>query len=70
MKFGVLDRQTLFDLCHESFKGRLYGGGEPQEPERFAAAVLVFPSDEPPPHCWFDAKYRRALKWRGLRLPG
>jgi len=54
----VLDTDALFDPCKAALTGRLHAGEELQEPETFAKANLLFPSDEPLPRCWLDPNYR------------
>ncbi len=54
----VLDTDALFDPCQAELTGRLHAGEELQEPETFAKANLLFPSDEPLPRCWLDPNYR------------
>jgi hypothetical protein len=54
----VLDVTALVDPCKDSIPGRFHWGEELQEPESFAKADLIFPSDESLPRCWIDPHYR------------
>jgi len=54
----VLTMKDLFDPFCSSLIGRYQHGEEPQDPETFSKAVLVFPSGEALPRCWMDAHYR------------
>jgi len=54
----VLDLSALFDPFKSDVAGRFHAGEELQEPQVFAKADLVFPSDEKLPRCWVDPKYR------------
>lgn len=54
----VLTIKDLFDPFCSSLIGRYQHGEEPQDPETFSKAALVFPSGEALPRCWMDAHYR------------
>ena len=54
----VLTIKDLFDPFCSSLIGRYQHGEEPQDPETFNKAALVFPSGEALPRCWMDAHYR------------
>lgn len=54
----VLDTDTLIDPSKETISARLQAGQEEQDPEEFAKANLIFPSDEELPLCWKDPDYQ------------
>jgi hypothetical protein len=55
----VLSMKDLFDPFLGAIVGRYQRGEEVQDPEKFAKADLVFPSDEALPQCWVDPHYRQ-----------
>jgi hypothetical protein len=55
----VLSLRDLFDPFLSEVVGRYQRGEEVQDPEKFAKADLVFPSDEALPRCWVDPHYRQ-----------
>jgi hypothetical protein len=56
----ILDLDALFDPHQDTVSGRYHAGEELQDPEPFAKAELIFPSQEPLPRCWMDPHYREA----------
>jgi hypothetical protein len=54
----VLTLQDLYNPCRSEITGQLQSGEEMQDPETFHKSELIFPSGEPIPRCWFDARYR------------
>jgi hypothetical protein len=53
----VLDVAALIDPNTGEVNGRFHAGEEMQDPQGFAKADLVFPSDEALPRCWVDVGY-------------
>ena len=55
----VLSLNDLFDPFATDIVGRYQKGEDRQDPEKFAKAELVFPSDEALPQCWLDPHYKQ-----------
>lgn len=53
----VLDLRQLFDPFAAEVLGRLHAGEELQDPGPLPKAQLIFPSGEPLPRCWRDARF-------------
>lgn len=54
----ILDISALFDPCAATVSGRFHAGEELQDPQDFAKADLIFPSDETLPICWTAPHYK------------
>lgn len=57
----VLTLEALYNPCRCEIMGRLHAGEEMQDPEVFLKSELIFPSGEPLPGCWIDARYREKI---------
>ena len=57
----VLTPEELHNPCRREITGRLHAGEEMQDPEIFLKSELIFPSGEPLPRCWVDARYRETI---------
>ena len=53
----VLDAVAMTDPNASAVQGRFHAGEEMPEPQSFAKADLVFPSNEALPVCWKDPNY-------------
>ena len=56
----VLTMAELYNPCQSHITGQLQAGEEMQDPEIFHKSELIFPSGEPLPRCWMDARYRES----------
>jgi hypothetical protein len=63
----ILEVQDLWNPFVVKVMGRFHAGEELQDPELFSKAHLVFPSGEPLPLCWLDARYREEMQ-KPMRL--
>ena len=54
----VLAMDQLVNPFEVSLQGRRHAGEELQDPEPFAKGELRFPSGEPLPLCWLNARYQ------------
>ena len=54
----VTDLKQLFDPFLAAISGRLHGGEEMQDIQKFAKSELFFPSGEALPRCWCDPHYQ------------